>query len=217
MKETFRKLLVPLVLLTLGGGASWAQTTAADGNADLAAERARVKEERSAVARRAEQEQVACYQKFAVEDCLRESRRTRRALDDDLKRQEAAMNDIDRKRRAAAQLDRLDKAAPRPQDDPEKRQQSQQSQENREQRAVEHARTRAEAAAKSEANRRDFEAKQRSNAAEQAKAAQQRTEAPRERERYERKIEQAEEHRVSRERRNAARSKPRSAPLPAPP
>ncbi|RZI69370.1 MAG: hypothetical protein EOP79_01975 [Variovorax sp.] len=215
MTKTLRRLL--LVLLTAGAGGCWAQTVAADGNVDLAAERARLKEERSVVDRRAKQEQVACYQKFAVEDCLRESRRQRRTLDDDLKRQEAAINDIDRKRRAAAQLERLDKAPPRPQDDPEKRQQSQQSQENREQRAAEHARTRAEAAAKSEANRRDFEAKQRSNAAEQAKAAKMRAEAPQERERYERKVEQAEEHRVARERRNAARSKPRSAPLPTPP
>ena len=215
MTKTLRRLL--LVLLTAGAGGCWAQTVAADRNVDLAAERARLKEERSVVDRRAKQEQVACYQKFAVEDCLRESRRQRRTLDDDLKRQEAAINDIDRKRRAAAQLKRLDKAPPRPQDDPEKRQQSQQSQENREQRAAEHARTRAEAAAKSEANRRDFEAKQRSNAAEQAKAAKMRAEAPQERERYERKVEQAEEHRVARERRNAARSKPRSAPLPTPP
>ena len=215
MTKTLRPLL--LVLLAAGAGSGWAQTVAADGNVDLAAERARLKEERSVVDRRAQQEQVACYQKFAVEDCLRESRRQRRTLDDDLKRQEAAINDIDRKRRAAAQLERLDKAPPRSQDDPEKRQQSQQSQENREQRAAEHARTRAEAAAKSEANRRDFEAKQRSHAAEQAKAAQLRAEAPQERARHERKVEQAEEHRISRERRNAARSKPRSAPLPTPP
>jgi len=215
MTKTLCKVL--LMLLTVGAGACGAQTVAADGNVDLAAERARLTAERSAVDRRAQQEQVACYQKFAVEDCLRASRRQRRTLDDDLKRQEAAINDIDRKRRAAAQLERLDQAPPRSQDDPAKRQQSQQSQENREQRAVENARTRAEAAAKSEANRRDFEAKQRSNAAEQAKAAQLRADAPQERERYERKLEEAEKRRAARERRNADRSKPRSAPLPTPP
>lgn len=54
------------------------------------------------------QERV-CYQRFAVNDCLNDSRRTRREVMADLRRQEVLINDAQRKRRAAWQMLRSDK------------------------------------------------------------------------------------------------------------
>jgi colicin import membrane protein len=50
----------------------------------------------------------ACYQRFAVNDCLLDSRRARREVMADLRRQEVSLNDAQRKRRAAEQLLRSD-------------------------------------------------------------------------------------------------------------
>lgn len=52
-----------------------------------------------------------CYQRFAVNDCLRASRHTEREVMSDLRRQEILLNDAQRKRRAAQQLLRADERA----------------------------------------------------------------------------------------------------------
>ena len=54
------------------------------------------------------QQEIACYQRFAVNDCLQDSRRTEREVMADLRRQEILINDAQRKRRAARQLLRTD-------------------------------------------------------------------------------------------------------------
>ena len=205
------------IALLAGGASAWAQTNAVAGNIDPDAERTRLTKERAEIDARAKTEQTACYQRFAVEDCLQESRRKRRTAEDSIKRQEADLNDIERKRRAAAQLERLDKAPPRAQDDPAAQEKARQSQQGREQRAADHADSRADAAAKAQSNRRALEDKQRNHAEEQAKAARLQADAPTERARFQRKQEQAAKHRADRERQNAERTKPRSAPLPTPP
>ena len=53
-------------------------------------------------------QEVACYQRFAVNDCLIDSRRTQREVMADLRRQEILINDTERKRRGAQQLLRGD-------------------------------------------------------------------------------------------------------------
>lgn len=50
----------------------------------------------------------ARYQRFAVNDCLAQSRRSERDVMGDLRRQEILINDAQRKRRAAEQLLRSD-------------------------------------------------------------------------------------------------------------
>ena len=55
----------------------------------------------------------ACYQRFAVNDCLHDSRRTEREVMADLRRQEILINDTQRKRRAAWQMLRSDERAGR--------------------------------------------------------------------------------------------------------
>ena len=52
--------------------------------------------------------EIACYQRFAVNDCLNQSRRAEREIMADLRRQEVLINDARRKRRAAEQLLRAD-------------------------------------------------------------------------------------------------------------
>lgn len=208
-----------LVFLSIMAAASAsAQTAATSGGLDYNAERARISAERAALESRSKTEQAACYQKFAVEDCLSEIRQRNRKLTDDLKRQEAAINDIQRKQRGAAQLDRLDekKATPRTQDQPAQREQATKSQQDREQRAADHAKSRDDAAAKAAENQRNFESKQRAHAEAQAKSAQRAAEADQQRALHDRKLQKAAEHVADREKRNAERTKPRSAPLPSP-
>lgn len=52
--------------------------------------------------------EIACYQRFAVNDCLAKSRRSERDLMADLRRREILINDAQRKRRGAEQLLRTD-------------------------------------------------------------------------------------------------------------
>ncbi|MDR6535189.1 hypothetical protein [Variovorax soli] len=213
-----KKLLLSL-LIGLGAAPLWAQSTATTGAMDFEAERARLAQERKEVEERFATEQAACYQKFAVEGCLQDSRRRRRTATENIQHQEAAMNDIERKRRGAAALDRLEekKSSPRPQDTAAEQEKSLKSQQEREQRAADHAGDRARLASEAAEKQRQFEQKQQAHAEEQAKAASRRAEGPTNREAYERKLEQAEKHRLDRERRNAQNTKPRSAPLPTPP
>lgn len=72
-----------------------------NGPAAEAAERSRIAQERSAVHQRFEDESRACYQRFAVNDCLEQARSLRREQLGDLRRQEISLNDADRRRKAA--------------------------------------------------------------------------------------------------------------------
>ncbi len=51
---------------------------------------------------------VECYQRFAVNDCLLAAQRLRAEQMDDLRRQEIALNDVERKRKSAEQVRKLD-------------------------------------------------------------------------------------------------------------
>ncbi len=139
---TLRSSLAVFLVLAFGAGVAVAQTAVPEVAPSARAplknyqpERDRIAAERRAVEARFQQEEAACYQRFAVDNCLRDSRARRRAQTDDLKRQEAAINDIERKRRGAEQLKRLDEkqATPRTQDRPEQQEQARQAQRDREQ------------------------------------------------------------------------------------
>jgi hypothetical protein len=56
-----------------------------------------------------QQAQAACYQKFAVTDCLHAARAKKRVILDDLRRQEVILNDLDRQYKAAEALKRIEK------------------------------------------------------------------------------------------------------------
>jgi colicin import membrane protein len=73
-----------------------------------AAERARIETERAKEKLRFEKAEEYCYQRFAVNDCVRDVAVQRRKTLDELRRQEIILNDTDRKLRAGEQLRQLD-------------------------------------------------------------------------------------------------------------
>ena len=75
----------------------------------LQAQRARIVSERGAATRHFEEAEKACWQRFAVNDCLRQARTERRAVLDRLRQQELAVNDLDRRRRADERLRQLER------------------------------------------------------------------------------------------------------------
>lgn len=74
----------------------------------LSAERARVTQSREAAQSRFAADETLCWQRFAVNDCLRQARLQRRAALDQLRQQELALNEIERQRRAEQRLRQLD-------------------------------------------------------------------------------------------------------------
>ena len=88
--------------------ASAAAQDAGDAAQSQDAQRARIAQLRETYQADLHVQEAACYQRFAVNDCLLERRRTARELLADLRRQEIVLNDAQRKRRAAQQLLRAD-------------------------------------------------------------------------------------------------------------
>lgn len=174
---------------------------------DAEAERDRIQSERKAIEARYAQEQAACFQKFAVNDCRDVSRASRRTALGDLRRQEVALNDAERKRKAAAQVHRLEQK-----NSQEAQQQSTQRRERSKTQAVTREAT---------AERRQHEqsaprpgrtphdpAAGRKDAATTAALAEE------ERERYRRKLDDAATHKAQTLQRNAERTKANAKPLP---
>lgn len=90
--------------LLVGAGA---QASSGSPAADVAQERARIGRAQALVRARFEQASIACHDRFAVSDCLRQERALRRDKLDDLRRQEVALNQLERARRAQDQLTRI--------------------------------------------------------------------------------------------------------------
>jgi hypothetical protein len=74
---------------------------------DPAAERELISVQRVQQDARFEQLQQACYQRFAVNDCLIQSRRERRGVLDELRRREVLLNDLERQNQAIDELNRI--------------------------------------------------------------------------------------------------------------
>src|SRR4051794_40487388 len=94
-----------LVLLSLALAAA---AHAQDEDPSVAAERARLKQERQKVEAVYMAEEKACYGKFAVNDCTAAAKAKRREAVGDLRRQEIALNDAQRKRKAAERRSEID-------------------------------------------------------------------------------------------------------------
>ena len=70
-------------------------------------ERQRIADGRAAANARYEQDRRACWQRFAVNDCLDRARDNRRTVLDALRHDELALNAQERQRRSAARLDEI--------------------------------------------------------------------------------------------------------------
>ncbi len=68
----------------------------------LDVQRSRIQTERAEALRRFDEAEKACWQRFAVNDCLRDARASRRSALERLRQQELAVNEVERQRRTAA-------------------------------------------------------------------------------------------------------------------
>ncbi|MDM0044091.1 hypothetical protein QTH91_06330 [Variovorax dokdonensis] len=197
--------------------------SAADPDARLDAQaesdRQRIAKEREEIEARYEKERAACYSRFAVNDCLNDSRRQRRVQVEELGRQEAAINDAERQRKGDAAIARLQalNAKATGVDAEEARRKALQSQQDLDRRAAEQAAARGQREATAAQNRREWEEKQRANVAENQRREERREQDATERAQYDAKVEAARKARAELDERNAKRTKPRAAPLPPPP
>lgn len=93
-----------LLLLALGTPLS----LVAQAQFQVEAQRARIDTERSQAQQQFAAQEIACYRKFAVNDCLLANREIRRERLADLRRQELVLNDAERKRRASDRVRSLE-------------------------------------------------------------------------------------------------------------
>ena len=85
-----------IAALLLAAGLCHAQTAPSP-----AEERARIRHERQVIEQALAQAEAACYQRFAVENCLSQARQTARKAQLDLRQQETAINEVERRQRSA--------------------------------------------------------------------------------------------------------------------
>jgi colicin import membrane protein len=101
------RLLRAFAIFAFGIWISTAQAQQPE-DASITAERARLKAQRNKVEAEFTAQEKACYGKFAVNDCLDAARAKRRDAVGDLRRQEIALNDVQRKRNAAERRHSID-------------------------------------------------------------------------------------------------------------
>ncbi|WP_027475489.1 hypothetical protein [Curvibacter gracilis] len=182
-------------------------------------ERARIERERSAEMLRQQQVESACYQRFAVNDCLLEARVKHREVMADLKRQEITLNDRERRLRSSEQLRRIEDKVSSPERDIDLM--------NRQQQGVQKSTDAANAAAQKAANAANQVRERAERQAEQQRKQQQATEkaaeraskaaqAPQEARRFQDKQQDAASHRQQVERDAKNSPGPRGKPLPVP-
>jgi hypothetical protein len=76
-------------------------------------ERERLAQERRAIERRYDEQDVQCRERFAVTSCLDESRRERRDALADVTARQIALDDAERQRRAQARRERIERKGTR--------------------------------------------------------------------------------------------------------
>lgn len=218
-RPVWRCLAVVATLLPLMAAAQLGAPAEFDASSSsLEREKARIQAERSDAQTRFAAEEKACYQKFAVNDCLADVRSHRRTVLADLKRQEVTINDTERKRKAAEQIQRLEERSIKSAEENRaaKQQGAALSQQEREKRAGEKASTRSAAQAAESTNRQSFDARQQSAAQKQADRAAKTAQVPEAQKRFDAKQADAEERRKKREEQRKTPAKPRAQPLPVP-
>ena len=186
-------------------------------DASVAAERARLKGEREKVEAQYKAEEKACYAKFGVNDCLGNARGKRRTAVDDLRRQEIALNDVERKRKAAERRRSIDEKEDAQRQRDEGAQSKAPPDANRAVRANERAAGRAAQSASAPEKAAGHDAEMRKREAEIAKSKQQRDqEAARNAREHRERLLQAKEHEEQVRKREAERKKPPASSLKEP-
>lgn len=78
----------------------------------LSAQRQRIAQGRAAARQRYRDDELACWQRFAVNDCLRDARLQRRGALDALRRDEQVVNAAERERRTGERLRAIEDKRP---------------------------------------------------------------------------------------------------------
>lgn len=110
-----RALALALGLLALPGGQGFAQSAPTtptpastnDGMSDRKAERERIRHAREAYKAQRLQDETACYQRFAAQDCLQAVRSQARDAEARLRAREIELNDAERREKAAARSESI--------------------------------------------------------------------------------------------------------------
>lgn len=177
---------------------------------DIEGERSRIQAERTREEALNVKEEVACYARFAVTNCLRQVRVHRREALDKLRRQELALNDAERKQKALEQMERIkeNSSAQRLEEEAARRLEARAAQQEREERATE------KAAASGKVKSGQPAASSATKPIEQGRTAD---DAAKEQQQYNDKLREAQEHRASREKINKEKAGTSSKPLPEAP
>lgn len=104
LRTTLLGALLLLPLASVWATATPQDTELAAAAAHRKAEHERIRHEREVLAAGRQKDEAACYQRFAVEDCLREVRARVRGATDRLRTQEVELNDAERREKAAERL-----------------------------------------------------------------------------------------------------------------
>ena len=190
---------------------------AQDEDGPTAAERARLRQQRDRVEAEYRAEEKACYGKFGVNDCLSKARGTRRDAVADLRRQEIALNDVQRKRNAAERRRSLDEKNSA-QHEKEEGAQPKAGAEDRAIRSSERAAARAAQASSAPGKAAGRDQQVRQHEAELQAATRRRNEAAaRSAREHEQRVMEAQERAEKLRKRTAERKKPAASGLQDPP
>ncbi|APW43076.1 hypothetical protein [Rhodoferax saidenbachensis] len=97
--------------ILMGAVGAWAQEDAFQGLPSMAQERARIDTLRRQQTAEFNAQERACQDRFAVVRCTNDVNARRRAMQSELKRQEASLHDAERRQRGAEQLKRTEEKA----------------------------------------------------------------------------------------------------------
>jgi hypothetical protein len=186
---------------------------------DIAAERERIKTERSLVEEEYSQSLRACYQKINVNSCKDDAFKIRLQKNNNLRAQERVLNDQDRKQRSANALQSIeDKNSLEAQtEDAERRARSARQHLDKLESNLEKNQERLDKEAR-EAENLEKNAQREKELLERQRAHKEKVEAARvQREKHLQKLEEAKEHREQVERNRVKRGTPGAAPLPPTP
>ena len=180
------------------------------GGLDLRVEQARLRNERTAAQAARSREEASCKTRFAVTECLDRVRRQWQPVLEDLRRQEIALNDLDRKQRSAEQQRKLDdKTSPAALEEQAQR---------RSLALADHEARLARAAQKAgDASAPDGKPRDPSSAAERGGSRITPEQAAANAQAYERRVQEAQAKRERLLKRQAERAKPAASALPVPP
>ncbi len=108
MRKDALCFLLRLLAAQLVSMTAIAQQTAETAGLSPSLERARIETQRGLAQSLYSSQEVACYQKFGVNDCLQQARIIRRDVLADLRRQEVSLNAAEAKRKGAEQISRIE-------------------------------------------------------------------------------------------------------------